>query len=67
MYLEGKHLCSHCVLKEKHSYGAQILKYTHKRTNASAAECVALYYCCLRLIGYLLKNIQVAETCLACN
>lgn len=48
-------------LKEKHSSGTQILKYTHRHTNASAAECFTLYFCFLGLRGYLLKNFRVQK------
>lgn len=36
-------------LKEKHFSSTQILKYPHRHINASAVECLALYFCFLRL------------------
>lgn len=53
-------------LKEKHSSGIQILKYTHRRTNASAAAC----YMAALLSGaerIPVEEFQGAETCLVYN
>lgn len=61
LYVAGGQKFVFTLWRKKHCSDTQILKYTHRHTNASAVECVALCVCFWGLRRYLPKNFWVQK------